>query len=562
MKKRTIRTGLIFGMIVLLLCVCISASAASKIRSFPKGNELYLQWKPFGDNWKYPEIRDEGDRIIIEGASSLGFTARAMQTYIFRQYPKTNGFSSQWDVLKEKKKGNGLDQIILLKPTAEQIANLPDETEPRSDYPIDSNPDFDLTINRVKSPLESIRIIYNPRWKIEEGGLTFLLWYKSKDRCNLYPGGIDLHYYCKITPGKDDPFYGFSLARYDTEGRLTRSTYYQKKTGARYDYNMVSEQPLYYALTDVSYESWVYSDGIWKNKETGEETQDDPKGINLKKLPFKIIGDPGSPPEAADIIASAYRNSDEVIRTESAPGPVELPRERAVYSAWPACLPLPEPPKMAMEDLGDNKSRITLKGLAGWNIPPQSLCPYEPNSDNYYFPAGKADESGIMTIESPTGSNPSVYNMISPSEYWEIYCDTENSSFIVNLQRGETTYTAFFSEQFDDYLDVQYPFPDGRIVASYDTLTGILSSYTVYIPWEGKELRYSYRATADKLGNRELKLHYITLCTIEDGNTTDEEEYSYSSGNWRYRGADGYADCDPPPFADQCEPLPIIRLVP
>ena len=559
MDNRKIRAGLILGIMILLLCFCVSASAAVKIKSFPKSNELYLQWKPFGGDWTYPEIRDEANEIVIEGASSMGFASRAMQTYIYRQYPN----SEQWDVQGRSKKGNGKDQIILLKPTAEQIANLPDDAEPRSDYPIDSNTDFDLEINQVKSPLKSIRIVYNPRWKIEEGGLTFLLWYKSKDRCEVYPGGFNLHYYCKYSYDKDEPFHGFSSAEYDAEGRLTKAVYFQKKTEARYIYEMVCEQPLYYSLTEVRYGSWVYRDGIWKNTETGEETENDPEGINLKKLPFKIIGDPGTPPEAADIIVSAYRNSEEVISRQSVPGLTELPHEKAVYSSWPGSLPLTDYPKMTTEDLGNGKSRITIRGLENWGIRPQSLCLYSQNSEGDYKPAGEPDENGFMTIDFPTGSNPYMLNWISSSEYNEISCDTERNSLNVNLYRGDTTYSGTFTEQADDFLNVIRQFPDGEIHAHYDMQEGILSSYTVYRTWEEKSLSYSYMAKTDKMGNRSLNLHYATLRAIdEDGDVLYEEEYSINSGKWEQIDGDKYVDCAPPPFADQCESLPIIQLVP
>lgn len=290
-KNRYCRYGSVIAVILLMLCICVSASAASKAKlsSTPKDDQLFLQWSPYGKDWQYPEIRDEGDRIIIEHASSLGFTGRAMQTYYYSQ--------NRWYPQKESKKGNGLDQIILLKPDFFQLMNQNDDSKPRKEYPFDNNPDFDVDINRVKSPLKRITIKYNPFWTLEEGSISFCLWYKNGFRCVFNADRIDLSYPDRTPKGKDVFVSGFWSVKYDGEGRLTFARYYQAKTDMQYDYGIICEDPLCYGLTQVYNDQYEWKGGVWRDRKTREEVAV-PKGINLNKLPFKVKGDPGKLPEA------------------------------------------------------------------------------------------------------------------------------------------------------------------------------------------------------------------------------------------------------------------------
>ena len=566
--KNSIRKGLFLFLAAALLCASVSASAAAKFAGFPKGNELYLQWKPFKGDWQYPEVRDEGDRIVIEGASALGFAPRAMQTYRYVSYTsKSSGHTSwQWEPVMETKKGNGLDQIIILKPTEGQLAAHPDDARPLKEYPLDNNPDFDLRINYVKSPLKAITLKYNPRWTIEENGLTFLFWYKDGSRCEVFSGGFYLHHEYKINPEKDELPYGFTSVQYDAEGRLRKAVYIGKKDQARYDYKMVSEDPLYYTVTSVRYDSWdyQYTTGLWRNSETGETTEEAPKGISLKKLPFKVIGKPGTPPE-----------KPAALRTESAPGLVELPQEKAVYDSWPGGVPLPEAPSVSVEDIGDGKSRISIRGLAEWGIRPQTLCPYEWNREGYFSPTGQAGEEGVLTADAPENVPMEIDDYISPSEYGHVWFSEDRTVFQVFLQREETMYQMLFSTPGEGLLQVDYPFPGGKISAEYDAQTGALKYYMVTIPWEGKRLVYIYTCEKWRGAINGIPLLYrVLLFPGESVDGIPEEAWDIYEGKWTkddlkwMKGNSGEEETEgpeesgPPAYADQCVPLPLIALEP
>lgn len=487
--KDIVRKNLLWILFVMLLCAGLPASAEVKFSRFPKKNELYLQWKPFKRDTQYPEVRDEGDRIVIEGASSMGFTARAMQTYAFVTYPGSDYTAYQWDRVNEKKKGNGEDRIILLKPSEDQLAAFPDDSRPLPEFPPDNNPDFDLSISHdVKSPLSRITLKYNPRWTLEENGLTFSLRYRDGSLCHIYPDGFYLQYYNKSPAGSLELDYPFD-AQYDAEGRLIKAIFHDvKKTGAMFEYKRVSEDPLWYTVTRVFLGPWSYhyQEGVWTNSETNETTETAPDGINLNKLPFKVIGDPGAPPSA------------EVLRTESAPGLVELPQEKAVYASWPGGTPL---------DIDDYVSSSDAEDV------------YYDADRKFLRVSRRLGETFYSMVSSPDGDGLYVSNPFPGGSIEEARYDPRTGaldSYWVSVPWQGNTLKMFFT--CNESLGAENGIP---------------------------EFRYADLYTCD-----------------EEGNITEEKHWSCYKGSWTLETSDGAAACDPPPFADLCTPLPLIVLEP